>query len=136
MQRDAVDGMQTRSGPPVETAMSANHGYSGPMPDRTLQQAATAPVAVPAEQAAVSQQLTEPKEEDDGQEAAADNQLELQQHAESIDDKVGLPESGSKHIVAPVSSPQTAPCSTEKLDDGVCHVIKVRPNSQLKLASI
>ena len=65
--------------------MSANHGCSAPKLDKLVQHAATAPMlGLPGKQA-VSHDLAGPMEEDDGQEVAADNQLELQQHAESMD---------------------------------------------------
>ena len=80
--------LQARSGPPVETAMSATPAFSCVQADPPLQHAATAPTASLVGLEAASQDLAKPMEEDDGQEVAGDNQLELQQHAESQDHSI------------------------------------------------
>ncbi|KAL3162801.1 hypothetical protein ABBQ32_009259 [Trebouxia sp. C0010 RCD-2024] len=71
---------QARLGPPVETAMSANHGCPATLPYKSFQHAATAPTADMGVDKVASQDLIVPKDENDRQEAAADNQVELQLH--------------------------------------------------------
>ena len=114
---EGMYGVQTRSGPPVETAMSANQVSPGPLPGESMQHAPTAPStllrdappAVPSADAA---------EEDDGQEAAAESQpapvaaQDVHLHAHRAD-QPGLPghacQPGPLHntikAVAPPASP-------------------------------
>lgn len=78
--KNAEASVQARLGPPVETAMSANHGCPATLPYKSFQHAATAPTADMGVDKVASQDLIVPKDENDRQEAAADNQVELQLH--------------------------------------------------------
>lgn len=106
--------------------MSANHGYSKGKLEKALQHAATAPMPSLAGKQAVSQDVADPMEEDDGQEVAADNQVELQQHEESMDESdADQPEEAKSGAVVAGSPVLSAPVA-EKLDEGIDHIIKVR----------
>lgn len=97
--------VQACSGPAVETAMSANHGFSGPLHDKPLQHAATAPADAGLNlETVASQDLLVAMDENDRQEAAADNQVELQKH-ESNDDKGDLQQCEAKEDAATMDGP-------------------------------
>ena len=125
-----VRGVQARLGPPVETAMSANHGCPAATPYNPFQHAATAPTAGLAVDNVASQDLMLPKDENDRQEAAADNQLELQLH-KSKDDLDILQQQGvAEDATAGSGLVQPVPAVQEP-EDGMAPVSKVSPSIKL-----
>lgn len=120
--------VQARLGPPVETAMSANHGCSVRIPCSPFQHAATAPAADVAMDKVATQDLAVPKEENDRQEAAADNQLELQLH-ESQDDMPILQQQGTMEHVTAGSGLVQSPHVVQESEDGMGPISKVCPSN-------
>ena len=91
-----------------------------------MQHAATAPIADFKVEKVASQDLIVPMNENDRQEAAADNQQELQQH-ESTDDKGDLQQPQTRKDAAGVDGPVLAARVMPEFDDGIAPSIKVCP---------
>ena len=103
--------------------MSANHACSGPMPHKPIEHAATAPVADLKVEKVSSGDLGVPMDENDRQEAAADNQQELQKH-ESKDDMGDSQQLQTRQDAAAMDGPVLVAHVPETADD-VAPIIKV-----------
>lgn len=104
--------------------MSANHACSGPVPYKPMEHAATAPTANLKEEKVASEDLGVPLDDTDRQEAAADNQQELQQH-ESKDGIGDLQQPQIREDAAAVDGPASAAHDMPEIEDGIAPIIKV-----------
>ena len=108
--------------------MSANHACSGPVPYKPMEHAATAPTAN-LKKEEVSQDLVMPADKNDGQEAEADNQQELQQH-ESKDGMGDLQQPQIREDAAAVDGPASAAPNRPEIEEGIALIIKVSPSCE------